>query len=66
MGRTGLIELPATPPGHMERPDFTRLLLGPACPFASGIYLMNGRQKLTWSLPLDPGERKALTYTYEV
>ncbi len=32
---------------------------------ASGIHLMNGRQKLTWSLPLDPGERKALTYTYE-
>ncbi|HSW02665.1 MAG TPA: hypothetical protein VLI39_21050 [Sedimentisphaerales bacterium] len=33
---------------------------------ASGIHLMNGRQKLTWSLPLGPGERKALTYTYEV
>ncbi len=33
---------------------------------AAGVHLMNGRQKLTWNLQLGPGEKKAITYTYDV
>jgi hypothetical protein len=56
------LEITKTLSGEMKKTDPEAKMES----LAVGLHRMNGLQKLTWNLQLAPGEKKAISYTYDV
>jgi len=56
------LEITKTLSGEMKKTDPEAKMES----LAVGLHAMNGLQKLTWTLRIAPGEKKAISYTYDV